>query len=148
MDYKWEIEKLEREIHRYYLRCSFGQGASGKMHPGQLPIIGIISEKKGNTQSAIAKALGVSVASVAVSVARLERAGLVKKKADSDDRRNTHIELTAEGERCAAESRAYIDDILKVKYKDYSDEELATLFGLMRRSRDNLKEKYENREEL
>ncbi len=143
MDYQFEIERLDREIHRYFLMRGFECRGKRKMHPGQLPIIAVIAQREGETQSAIAKLLGVSVATVAVSVARLERAGLVKKSQDKSDGRNTLIKLTEEGARCAAESRAYISEMLKVKYKGYTEEELKTLYGLMTRSRDNLKEEFE-----
>ncbi len=143
MDYQFEIERLDREIHRYFLLRGFERGRRKGMHPGQLPIIAVIAEREGETQSAIARLLKVSDATVAVSIARLERAGLVKKRQDNCDGRSALIELTDEGVRCAAESKAYIKEMLKVKYKGYSEEELKTLYSLMVRARDNLKEEFE-----
>lgn len=64
---------------------------------GQLPVLEYISAHEGCTQSALAKGLGLSAATVAVSTKRLARAGHITKAADEKNLRCNKLFVTDAG---------------------------------------------------
>ncbi len=142
MNYGREIEKLNRKNQMRLIRNGFFNRHGRMLHPGQLPIIGVIYDNEGNTQSEIAEILGVSGATVGMSIKRLELAGLVIKKQDENDGRTTRIELTAEGTRCAKEAKNYLEEMIRTKYDGFSEEELRRFYEFVLRTNDNLEKNY------
>jgi DNA-binding MarR family transcriptional regulator len=58
-------------------------------------------EPKGTTQSELSRHLLVTAGNVTGLIDRMERAGLVERKEDSNDRRITRVRLSAKGRRLA-----------------------------------------------
>lgn len=64
------------------------------LFPGQEHMIITISEEEGITASALAERFHLSLATVSVSVKRMEKAGFICKTADDKDARISHLYLT------------------------------------------------------
>lgn len=60
----------------------------------------------GARQADLARAIGITEASLTTTVRQLEQAGLVERRADAEDRRANRLHLTAEGARIARKAEA------------------------------------------
>jgi len=125
MLHRYSVHKKSSEIGVYY---------------GQPQILKYLKEHGESSQTQIARALNVSAASMAVSVKRMQKAGLLEKKADDSDMRYNRIKLTDVGlekERQCFEIFTEVTD--KLTY-GFSEEEKKTLRSYFERMIDNLSE--------
>lgn len=60
----------------------------------------------GARQADLARAIGITEASLTTTVRQLEQAGLVERRADAEDRRANRLHLTTEGARIARKAEA------------------------------------------
>ncbi|HHW08394.1 MAG TPA: MarR family transcriptional regulator [Firmicutes bacterium] len=87
---------LGRAIRLHYRRSQQLYGDSG-LHPGQIPIMFALWREDGQIQKELAKRLHLSAATVTVSLKRLEKAGLLERRRDQDDQRQSRVFLTERG---------------------------------------------------
>ena len=104
----------------------------------QIPILLHVERNPGCTQTDIAEHLGVSSPSIATSIKRLQKAGMLEKRADEADMRRNHIELTERGHSTVARGRACYDQVVSRMLQGFSDGELDTLACLLLRLEENL----------
>lgn len=104
----------------------------------QIPILLHVERNPGCTQTDIAEHLGVSSPSIATSIKRLQKAGMLEKRADEADMRRNHIELTERGHSTVARGRACYDQVVGRMLQGFSDVELDTLACLLLRLEENL----------
>lgn len=119
-------------MHRYFLSIGMFNG-----HPHMLFHI---RRHPGITQGELATHLEVSAASVAISIRRLESAGLVRRQRDEQDGRVVHLFLTDDGvemDAACARGRQFMIDSL---YRGLTEEEQATLYALLGKLTGNLQE--------
>ncbi len=105
---------------------------------GQPPILEYIDEKGACTQNELAKALGVSPASIAVSVKRMQKSGLIEKITDDNDLRCNRISTTEKGKRLTKEIHSKFDLVDRMAYAGFSNEELVELKMYLDRICNNL----------
>ena len=89
------LHRLEL-IRRMRIQCML-KGTDA--HRGQGPILDYIEQHPGCTQADAAEAIGISAPSIACSVRRMEKAGLIKRTADECDLRRNRLELTEKGRK-------------------------------------------------
>ena len=104
----------------------------------QIPLLRYIEQHPGCTQRDIAEHLGVSDPTIATSIKRLQRAGMLDKAADTEDLRRNHITLTDQGRQTIARGRACYDQVVDRMMDGVSEEELDLLAGLLARLEENL----------
>ena len=126
-----ELERKERAVHKLFFKCAFAHMQGIDIHPGQMQFMMVLLKRGRCTQTEIAKRLDVSNASVGISVRRLMKAGFVKKSADQNDLRVTHIELTEKGEKFAKEAKARAQDMMDVKFEGLSREQLEAYYDVL-----------------
>lgn len=85
----------------------------------------------GMPQCELAQRLGVAPSSTAVSIRRMEKAGLLSKKTDKADSRRNQISLTPKGRHLVDECRMAFEDI-----------DRGMLAGFSRAERENLRSYY------
>lgn len=105
---------------------------------GQPPILDFLEKNGVCTQNELAKALEVSPASIAVSVKRMQKNGVVEKIADDNDLRCNRISLTEKGRELTSEMHRKFDQIDKIMFTDFDENELATLKEYLDRIYNNL----------
>ena len=105
---------------------------------GRLPILEVIQQKDGCTQHEIAELLHVSPASIAVSLRRMERDGLLQRSTDETDQRCRRIRITDAGRATAQTCRAGFDALDKRMFSAFSQEEAETLGHLLDRMFDGV----------
>lgn len=80
---------------------------------------------KGARQGDLARAIGITEASLVRTVQQLERTGLVERQADADDRRANRLHLTAEGRTLARKANKRLVDLRIELLEGVSDADLA-----------------------
>lgn len=126
-DLEWERHLV---VHRA-LRDS-------EVYFGQPPILDALAECGVCTQNELAKALNVSPASVAVSLRRMQKSGLIEKEADADDLRRNFVRLTEKGKAQHEFIHKCFGEINRKLYAGFTEEELTTLQEMLARLCGNL----------
>jgi DNA-binding MarR family transcriptional regulator len=68
-----------------------------KVTPAQAGILFLITEKDGRTMSELSQILSIDNSTITGLVDRLEKMGLVRRKASPNDRRASHVHVNPEG---------------------------------------------------
>lgn len=127
----FQLMRLHRyTMHRYFQSIGLFNG-----HPHMLFHI---RRRPGITQKELAAHLEISAASVAISIRRLEAAGLVRRESDADDRRVIHLYLTPAGEEMDAACGRGRDFMIDTLYRGLSPDEQAVLYDLLGKMTVNL----------
>lgn len=130
-------------------RCQISRSASGVgLYFGQPSILQYILDHEHCTQKDVAEACHISPASVAISLKRIEKAGLITRNPDPDDNRKNHLYVTPKGEDALKQFRKICDTTDKEMFKGFSDEEIDTLHSLLSRLHENLDSKSFSPEEI
>ncbi len=109
-----------------------------KVYFGQPPILDYLSEHGGCTQNELAAAMNVSPASMAVSIKRMQKSGLICKISDENDMRRNIITLTDFGKKQIEKIHSILDELDAKTFSGFTQEELVALKGYMDRINKNL----------
>lgn len=117
---------LMKASHMYFA-SNYEQLTAMGLHPGQMPMLRLLSKQGELSQREIAQMLHVKPPSVAVSIKRMERAGLLVRTPDEKDQRITRISLSEKGR----EMVKGIQDIFKknqeVLFRGFTESEICLL---------------------
>ncbi len=117
-------------IHRIYIhRVATENG----IYFGQLPILEYVSSHGQCTQSELAETLQVSAPSIATSVKRMQKTGLLKKTVDESDLRYNRISITEKGIDLARKCRSGFDTVDARMFEGFSVEECEKFSGYLER---------------
>lgn len=105
---------------------------------GQPPILCYLSKNPNATQKDIADSLGISPASVAVSVKRMEKAGVISRQTDKDDARRNNLSLTKKGRELDEFARQTFSEVDSAKISGFTEEEIQLMLSLIKKMNDNL----------
>lgn len=120
------------------------RGGETGLHPSQLPILEALVHNPDCTQQELADLLHVTPASVALSTKRLEKAGLIEKRADKTDKRRNRLCITEKGRQLSLDHRRRMDAVDTDMLQSFSEEEKQTLCALLDRLIENLGASAEN----
>lgn len=95
-------------LHRIYIHRA---AAENGMFFGQPPILEYVIDHDQCTQTEIAETLQVSAPSIATSIKRMQKAGLLLKIRSENDGRNNRISITEKGLEHATTCRVAFDDV-------------------------------------
>lgn len=144
-----------RELVRQFItisvihRCQISRSASKVgLYFGQPAILQYITENSGCTQKDVADACHISPASAAVSLKRIEKAGLITRTPDTEDSRKNHLHITPVGEEALKQFRKICDTTDKEMFKGFTQDDLDTLHTLLTRLNENLDSKSFSPEEI
>lgn len=94
---------------------------------GQDEILFLIMHKEGLKPSEIAKYLHTSLASISVSLKRLEKQGFIEKKNDENDARTSHIFINEKGRTAIKNIHERLFDNHQRMLDGFSEEEIGNL---------------------
>ncbi len=129
-----QLNKLHL-LHRIYIQRA---AARNQAYFGQMPLLEYIIEHEGCTQKDLADFLHISAPSVAVTVKRLERDGVIQRASDEKDLRCNRLKITQAGLAYVAACRQSFDGVDALAFRGFSDEECAALYGYLQRLTANL----------
>ncbi len=88
-------------------------------------------------QRDLAESMHITPAAVAVTLKKLEKAGIVEKVISEKDNRYNRIIITEKGEKIVKESYEMFRSIDTQAFEGFSEEEMAQLCGYLERVREN-----------
>lgn len=147
MDYKELVHRLISIslVHR----CRISKSAHKvNLYYGQPVILEFIGNNPRCTQKDLADGLFISPASAATSLKRLEKAGLVIRIPNEADSRKNNLTLTEEGVSALGKFHEICKITDEKMFEGFSEEELKTLDGLLKRLYRNLDASKVSREEI
>lgn len=128
-----------RAMHAHRQLMARKMSAHG-VHPAQMFCLSEIAHNDGATQSDLADKLHISRPTLTVMLQKMEKAGMIERRADESDQRYTRIYLTPEGERIHDRMHDIIGEAITEMNGSLSEtdrRELARLLGLLADSIDN-----------
>lgn len=142
-----EPKTLEHQMIKAYMRI-------GHMHRSilekevrrtgvyrsQHQILMYLSNHSDASQKDIASFLGVSTATIAVTLKKLEKAGYIRRVADPADNRCNRIWMTEKGEEIVAHSQEIFYHVEETMFKGFGTEEKEQLNEYLERIYRNLEE--------
>jgi DNA-binding MarR family transcriptional regulator len=137
-----DLELLFRSVIKMHRRClkkEMDSQSLGKV--GQPTILFMLRNHEVAAecdQKGFSEALGVSPATIAVSIKRMERAGLVCKSTDPNDLRRNHLAITDKGLRLVDDCIRAFQHVDAGTFKGFSEEERKQLESCYRRMIENL----------
>ncbi|HNW85467.1 MAG TPA: MarR family winged helix-turn-helix transcriptional regulator [Candidatus Limiplasma sp.] len=127
------------ELQREYLEHVRHALGDDSAHPRQGPILGLLLAADGVSQADLMRKLGVSAATVAVSVARLERLGYVRRERNQRNQRANVLALTEAGRAQAERLQQAICLTCGDALEGIAEEELACFTQVLAQMTRNLK---------
>ncbi len=112
--------------HLYY-RNTFRNLSEIGIHPKQIPLLILLDKKDGMSQREISEELHISAPTVAVSMKRMEKAGIIERKSDEHDQRMVRIYLTARGRETIEKSKKCVEDNEKTVFAGFSESEMCLM---------------------
>ncbi|MHB8070405.1 MAG: MarR family winged helix-turn-helix transcriptional regulator [Candidatus Cryosericum sp.] len=136
------LELVFRAVNKMHRRCLNKEMEShGLSKVGQPMILFMLRNHDVSAecdQKGFSEALGVSPATVAVSIKRMEKAGLVSKSTDPDDQRRNHLAITDKGLLLVEDCLRAFHYVDQGMFKGFSEEERRQLENSYRRMMENL----------
>lgn len=127
-----KVSKLHHQTVSSYL--------SGKeVYPGQPPLLRALNERDGQSQKELAEQMGITPATLNVMIARMEKTGLLERRADEVDQRISRVYLTERGRQTHQEVRNMIDLMEKTSFRNFTPEEKMVFRRLLLQMYENLK---------
>ncbi|MEL7974326.1 MarR family winged helix-turn-helix transcriptional regulator [Isoptericola sp. F-RaC21] len=125
------VTAAERQMRRWIARRGGRHdGDAGNGHGIGAPAAGVLlhlADHPGATIGEVTTALQASPAGASGLLARMERADLVRRHADPDDRRTVRLDLTPAGAAALHDARAALDDLNDRLTDGFSPDELAVV---------------------
>jgi DNA-binding MarR family transcriptional regulator len=137
-----DVELAFRAVMKMHKRClkkEMDRRGLGKV--GQPMILFMLRDREVAAkcdQKGFSEALGVSPATVAVSIKRMERAGLISKGTDPNDQRRNHLSITDKGLHLIDDCIRAFQHVDAGTFKGFSEEERKHMECYYRRMIDNL----------
>ena len=131
MNQKAKLLELSRSIQGLNRVCSNEMLKGEGIHFGQPPIFHALLDQDNQSQCDIAASIGVSRASVGVSLRRMEKAGIVTRTINQKDSRYNLVSLTDKGLEMAKRSDDIMMGLSDAKLKGFTAEEAATLVSML-----------------
>ena len=135
-----EICSRVTQISRLLASAISGGLAQLGLTPGQLGTLLALYEHDGQTQAELARAVGVEQPSMALTLRRMERDGLVRRDADPHDRRRSIVTLTSAAQAVRTNVQALRGEIAADVLSGFTAQERASLQGMLGRLMTNLEQ--------
>lgn len=126
-------------IQRLHFHLLYKELEQRDIHPGQPPMLMIVEKNEGITQNQIAEKLNLRPATVAIVLRRMEKAGLINRKQDENDRRLQRVYLTEKGKDQCKFLKEQMQKTESIALHGFSDEEKNQLKEFLDRIVANLK---------
>lgn len=126
-------------MHHNCLKNEFDRrGLALASHPSILFALCHEARNKTASQKELAEFVGISAPTAAISIKRMQKAGLLRKVTDEKDQRKNMITLTDEGLRLVSKCKNVFCEIDMATFKGFSKQEKVQLKGYYLRMIANL----------
>lgn len=138
-----EIKEMLGNIHevsKYVFQKSYHTMNDKHLYPGQPKILSLIKANEGITQKDLSEKNCVTPATITGTLNKLEANHYVYRVPDETDKRIMRVYLTPEGHDLADYSEKYMLALIEQLFTGFSDEELQTFSGLIKKLKNNLQD--------
>lgn len=142
-----EIFHLEKQVNWLEEKTKYKTLNAIQMYDGQADILAYIYMNKGCTQYDIAKYLGLSRASVGISLKRMQKSGYIEVKPSIESKRSTCVFITDLGVKTLVKSDMILDDYISQKFHNFSEDEMEGYLHLLNKIKKNLTYAYKKSKE-
>lgn len=142
-----EIFNLEKKIEWLETKTKYKTLSQIHIHDGQPDILAYIYMHPDCTQYEIARYLGLSRASIGISIKRMQKSGYIEVKANESNKRSTCVRITKEGTRILVKSDMVLDEYISKKFEGFSEKELEAYVILQKKVLRNLSKIYKDTSE-
>lgn len=132
------VQRLIMRIGHQYFVKGFGPAAAMGIHPGQLPILKLLYDRDGISQTEISRKLSNRPSTVTVSLKRLEKMNLVRREADRKDQRIVRVYLTDTARDLFRRVPAMLETNEKLLLEGMSEAEICLLKRLLKQILENM----------
>lgn len=132
------LQNMLVKLTHLYFKRAFAALKETDIHPKQVPLLGLLSTQEGQSQREISQALKISAPTVAVSIKRLEKSGILERRADEKDQRMSRIYLTEKGKAITEKVKSCIEESENMTFQGFSESELCLLRRFFAQMIDNL----------
>lgn len=122
-------------IHRINIQT---EAYKNGLYLGQLPILEYVRKNNKCTQRDVANFLKISPPSVATSVKRMQKAGLIEKETDETDQRYSRLSITEKGIDITEKCRKQYDQIDAQLFEGFTEKECEMLYSFFGRMINNI----------
>jgi len=134
----FSAEENFKKLTQLHLSRLYRVAMSRGLYIGQPALLLTLKQQGVCSQTELAEALNVTTPSIAVSVKRLEKGGMITKTINEKDNRYNQIELTDEGKKAARVCEEIFSTINTRMFNGFSKEELTQVNAFFDRMRANL----------
>ena len=130
------VGSLARSVSRHLAQRTAPHGVT----PGQFPVLRVLRDVKVSTQMELARLVGVEQPSMAATLRRMERDGLIARIADEQDARRQLVSLTDRGRAMLALMTESAMAVYRQACEGLSEDEVAEFLRMGVRMLENLDE--------
>lgn len=106
--------------------------------PAQYPVLRCLNELQVSTQIELSRLCGIEQPSMAVTLNRMEKSGLIARKTDDKDARRKFVTLTPHGEAMLQLMTLHAHTVYEQAIEGLSDEEIQSFLRICARMTQNL----------
>lgn len=139
MEWTGNIDGLVSKLSRLFAAALQTRMAPHGVLAGQLPVLVHLWEEDGLTQSELCELVGVEQPTMANTIKRMERDGLVKKRRDNLDRRKFRVLLTPRAKELKPILESCVDEVRELAAEGIDPRALRVMAGAMERMEENLR---------
>ena len=98
--------------------------------PGMNPVIAWLMQLSDSTQGELSRMIGIEQPTMALTLQRMERIGLIERTPDPDHGRRSRVKLTAKGKKLSQLMSSAAIEVEKLATKGLSSEEVSDFFRM------------------
>lgn len=133
------VDGLSARLSRLFAAAMQSRMAPHGVLAGQMPVLMHLWEQDGLTQSELCEKVGVEQPTMANTVKRMERDGLVKKRRDNLDRRKFRVLLTARANELRPLLEASMQEVRNVAVEGLDSRQIGVVLDVMHHMERNLR---------
>ncbi len=132
------LQILIAQFARQYSFCTYGDCDEIGLHPGQIPLLKLLSKEDGRSHNELANALCVRPSTITMMIRRMEKNKFLLHKPDEKDMRVRRVYITKTGTDALIKAEKIFDKMNYQLFANFSDEELSIMRELISRLHTNL----------
>jgi DNA-binding MarR family transcriptional regulator len=127
-----------REVWRLFARCLAPRIAREGVSIGMWFVLRMLWDEDGMTQRELGERVGINGPTMVTALNSMERAGLVKRVQNRDDRRKINVFLTERGHKLKSKLWPMAADVLSIGLSGLSPEQVKSFSQMLTQVRMNL----------
>lgn len=110
------------------------------VHPRQVPMLHLLGKKEGLSQREISQEMKIKPPTVAVSIKRMEKSGLIIRRTDEKDQRMSRIYLSPKGRELTENVQKMVEDSENAIFRGFSESEICLMKRFFKQMIENLEQ--------